>query len=136
MRTFIEQIPGGNYTGYYWMSDSEMPVVVKGEFPSTLLSQSLPFIVEGNLYDAKNNQSFSIRHNGSNPVVCQYNLNELSGCEKNPVAFIAHRLPGKGRVKFWELWKEEKDSMCEGLNTLRPFVRVFVGFEENNQDIN
>lgn len=130
MRTSINsllEIPKGNYTGYYWLSDAEKPEPVNGAF--TARQQTLPFIVEGNLYDADNDRSISIRHNGEKHIIHQYDLSNLSGFEKHPVALITHRLPGKGKVKFWELWKEEEDRLCAGMKTLRPYARVFVGFE-------
>ena len=129
MRTPIEQIPEGIYIGYYWLSNAEKPEPVEGKFSAAMLTQHLPFIVEGNLYDEAKGISISIRHNGDKHIIYEYNLHYLNGFEKNEVSFIAHRLSGKGKVKFWELWKEEEDYLCAGMKTLRPFARVFVGFE-------
>lgn len=131
MRTYLEQIPEGNYTGYYWLSNAEFPEVVSGNFPENLLEKTLPFVVEANLFDANNNQSISIRHNGERHVIQAYNLSDLTDFEKNEVAFIAHRLQEKGKAKFWELWREEADDLCAGMKTLRPYGRAFVGFETN-----
>jgi len=129
MRTIINHVPEGSYTGYYWLSNAEKPQRVNGNFPSETFTEKLPFIVEGNIYDEANQRSISIRHNGEKHVINQYNLDDLSGYEKNPVAFIGHRLLEKGKVKFWEIWKEEEDPLCTGMKTLRPYARVFVGFE-------
>lgn len=130
MRELITEIPSGNYTGYYWMSDAEKPVLVEHPeaFPNEALSQMIPFIVEGNLYDEVKKISIYIRHNGKGHVIYKYNLNNPSGFEMNMVSLIAHRLDGMGRVTFIELWKEEGDPLCENLKTLRPYARVFVGF--------
>ncbi len=132
MRKKITEIPEGNYIGYYWLSNAQEPVKVTGSFPSAILNQPLPFVVEGNLYDTNNKISISIRHNGSKHIIHQFDLKNTTGFGINPVEFIAHRLPGVNKVKFLELWKEVNDTLCEMMTTLRPYARVFVGFEEQN----
>lgn len=131
MREQIEHIPDGNFVGYYWLSNAQKPKIVNGDFPQNILEQQLPFIVEGSLYDAAIKCSIAIRHNGEKHVIYKYDLSSLTGIEINDVAFIAHRMLGKGKVKFRELWREEEDPLCAGMTTLRPHARVFVGFDEN-----
>lgn len=134
MRKTITEIPGGRYVGYYWLSNEEKPVSIRGNFPSNKLSNLPPFIVEGNIFDAERKVSISIRHNGKEQVIHQYDLHDLSGFEKHEVKIIPHRLQGKGKVLFWELWREEVDILCANMKTLVPYARVFTGFEESKSD--
>lgn len=130
MRTQLDTIPQGDYTGYYWLSDAEFPIPVSGNFPDDLL-KPLPLVAEANLYDATTNRSISVRHNGERHVIQQYDLKGIAGFEKNEVFIITHRLPQKGRAIFWELWRETEDPLCNNFKTLKPYGRVFVGFENN-----
>ncbi len=130
MREIINEVPRGSYSGYYWLSNAEKPVVVQGSFPEDILEKSLPFVVEANLWDDGAGHSISIRHNGEKHIIVRYNLNTPQGFEQHQVTFIAHRLPGKGRAKFVELWREETDELCNGINTLKPYGRAFIGFEK------
>lgn len=132
MKEPIKTIPDSDYTGYYWMSDSPTPVEVIGNFPTEKLqNNSIPFVLEGNLFDKEKNMSITIRHDGEKHIICQYDLNNMEGIEKHEVYLIPHRLRGKERMIFWELWKEEVDALCDGMKTLKPYARLFAGFDNN-----
>lgn len=128
MRTQICEVPQGQYTGYYWLSNSEFPVVVSGAFDNSILNNKLPFIVEAGLYNVAENTAVMIHHNGKANVIFQYNLSLENGVRNQEVCYEVQRLERIPAAKFFQIWKEEADALCAGMNVLKPYARVFAGF--------
>lgn len=122
------------YEGYIWQSDQTHPQVLRGkEFDlNQLMDGTNPFVIEGQLWDAENGISISIRNVDGKHIVNCYQVapRDLLGTSTvNVEQYIPHRMEGVGRLRFLRYWKAEKDEMCEDFETLRPEKLVFVGFD-------
>jgi len=122
------------YEGYIWKSDQTQPQVLLGkEFDIESINDGLnPFVIEGQLWDAENGISISIRNVDGKHIVNCYQVapRDLLGTSTvNVEQYIPHRMEGVGRLRFLRYWKAEKDEMCEDFETLRPEKLVFVGFD-------
>jgi CRISPR type III-associated protein (TIGR04423 family) len=122
----LADIPNLNYKGYYWLSDSETPVMVNGKFDSTQIKIN-PFIIEGMLWDEKTKKSIMISHTG-NYQIFEYDLKEIEG-ELVEKEYMAHRLAGVSKVCFKQLWQDVRDANCEGKEVLKMKAQIFVGFK-------
>ncbi len=125
------QIPTAKYEGYIWMSDQVVPQIFDGtEQQSLMLTDGEnPFVVEGQLWDAAQHRSVSIRYvdgcyKAAETVVTDEQL-------RAPVVnYIPHRIHGVKGLKFLRIWKEEVDPLCESMTTLQLQKSIFVGFEK------
>lgn len=126
--TSLSEIPDLNYIGYYWLSDSETPVMVNGKkFDSTQIKIN-PFIIEGMLWDEKAKKSIMITHTGSYQIF-EFDLKEIEG-EFVEKEYMAHRLDGVSKVCFKQLWKAEPDANCNDMKVLKMKAQIFVGFKK------
>lgn len=125
----ITSIPEGNYQGYIWMSDKEQPEIFKGEYhDKTTLPNTTPFIIEAQLFDGISGESYSVRFIDGDYIVNNVNVNTLKGDVQDQ--FFPASFPGApGKLHFKSVWREEKDSLCEGMMVLTPHEFVFVGFK-------
>ena len=120
----LSRIPPGKYEGYVWMSDKEMPAILKGQdIPRNIGGQS--FIQEALLWDAEHQQSIHVRHVGHLQVV-QYNMKDQK--IDDAITFLSHRIDSHKRLKFKRTWEEEKDPACADMAVLVPGELIFVGF--------
>jgi CRISPR type III-associated protein (TIGR04423 family) len=122
------------YEGYIWHSDQTHPQVLRGkEFDlDQLMDGANPFVIEGQLWDAEQGISISIRNvDGKHIVNCQQvTPRDLLGTTTTNVEkYIPHRIEGVGRLCFLRYWKAEGDELCEHFKALRPEKLVFIGFE-------
>lgn len=124
----FSEIPKGNYSGYYWMSDKDAPVQVNGEhnFPITLN----PFVIEAMLWDENNKRSIMITHTGRHHIY-QYDVEILAkeGIFEEK-QYMPHRLDAIKKVKFLQFWKGQPDPECAGFEVLILMASVFTGFEQ------
>ena len=123
------------YDGYLWYSDQKTPEVFEQkEWDENMLDENAnPFIIEGQLYDSENLVSYSIKYVDGKYIKNKY---QLKSTDFNNVDIIdildfkAHRM-GEGRVlQFLQYYREEVDSLCEGMKVLQPKEKVFVGFKK------
>ena len=126
------------YEGYIWQSDQTQPQVLHGEeFDVESLKDGVnPFVIEGQLWNADDGISISIRYvDGKHVKTCNKVTNEdLHGTSTvTPERYISH-IKGVGRLCFLRYWKAEKDEFCENFEALRPEKLVFVGFEKTKKE--
>lgn len=129
------QIKNAKYEGYLWQSDQSKPRIIgEGEPLSlTLTDGENPFVVEGLLWNPKENTSIQIRYVDGNYFVTTYEVKqeELDGsATMTPFTYLPHRLPGVKALKFLRQWEEVKDELCENMPTLQLKANIFVGFEK------
>lgn len=119
------KIEKSKYQGYLWYSNEKEPKVLTDEvFELEIPESTNPFIIEGQLYDGK--KSISIKYVDGKYIVNTYELDKLDRVIQDQV-FYSHRMGGK-QLKFKQIWKEQPDELCEGMQVLQPVELVFVGF--------
>lgn len=130
------KIEEGNYVGYLWMSNSSTPECWKEPklFSKELDTNQNPFVIEGMLFDADRQVSYSIKYVDGEYIVHRWNLQE----DFPPVDFesttfhcSAHSRIG-GNLLFKRYWHIVPDHACLDMPVLMPYAQVFVGF--NNID--
>lgn len=123
------KIEKSKYQGYLWYSDKKEPQVLNNEvFELEIADSSNPFVIEGQLFDGK--KSISIKYVDGKYIVNTYDLDALDGVMQEQ-KFYSHRMDGK-QLKFRQIWKEQPDELCEGMQVLQPAELIFVGF--NNEE--
>ena len=125
----LTDIPVGKpLTGYLWVSDQPYPKKFIEE-PINILpaDNENPFIVEGNLYDDRQQLSYSIQYIDGEYLVFRFNMNDPDDIF-TAEQYIPHHLDGVDKICFMQYWTAEKDKFCEEMEVLKPTVHVFVGF--------
>ncbi len=123
------KIEKSKYQGYLWYSDKKEPQVLNNEvFELEIADNANPFVIEGLLFDGQ--KSINIKYVDGKYIVNTYDLNALDGVMQEQ-KFYSHRMDGK-QLKFRQIWKEQPDELCEGMQVLQPAELVFVGF--NNEE--
>lgn len=120
------------YDGYLWYSDQSEPIVLnKCEFELDIDDSRNPFVVEGHLYDYKNNRSTRIRYVDGHYIYKTYDLNSLMGESSIDIFYPSSKRFNGKKLRFSQYWREgEPDSLLEGMKVLEPKEYVFIGFEE------
>lgn len=118
------------YEGYIWYSNKTCPEK-KTKFYRSLFTD-LPFIIEGNLYSRENEISISIKNIDGQYLVKQWDLKDLPKDQITKQTFIAHNLDGENKIEMIQFWEESaEDNLLEGMKTLIPSWRAFVGFKKD-----
>jgi CRISPR type III-associated protein (TIGR04423 family) len=122
------------YDGYLWYSDQKTPEVFEQKaWDESMLDENVnPFVIEGQLYDSENLVSYSIKYVDGKYIIKKYQLKstDFNNVDIDILDFKAHRM-GEGRVlQFLQYYREEEDSLCEGMKVLQPKEKVFVGFKK------
>lgn len=121
------KIEKSKYQGYLWYSDKKEPQVLHDEvFELEIADNTNPFVIEGQLFDGQ--KSISIKYVDGKYIVNTYDLNTLDGVMQEQT-FHSHRMEGK-LLKFKQIWKNQSDELCEGMQVLQPAELVFVGFND------
>lgn len=144
----------GNFEGYLWKSNEQEPEVYFGEglLPAyTFDDETNPFIIEGQLFDAKAGLSVSIKYvdgeykikkyfiekKDSNHPSFFYVIKDDDGENKVEIHCEIKELHYKGNSKlkghnlhFYELWEEKPDSLCCNMKVLEATKVIFAGFEK------
>ncbi|MGM0944692.1 MAG: TIGR04423 family type III CRISPR-associated protein [Bacteroidota bacterium] len=127
----ISQIPDYKFTGYYWMSDKDKPVILFEEsFPKSEMLKSLnPFCVEALLFSKEKKISIHIQHTGQY-LVTAYDHQELDKLETVPKEYIPHKLEQVQKVIFKQVWEEMPLEVDESTSfpSLKPTALIFSGF--------
>ncbi len=128
----IHQIPFDlAYEGYYWYSNASKPIVLRQETISEALFTTLPFIIEGNLYNEVMNISIHIKNIDGKYWITQANLNDVNPNNMTEKTYLPHDLNLKGikKIKLVHYWQEsEPDELLAGMRTLVPVWMAFKGF--------
>lgn len=125
----IAALPNMEYFGYLWYSDSEKPVVLKGERVSVSKGTNHPFIVEGNLISLNGLVSINIKQVGSRQLITQFDVEIIKKDERLKVEklmYTPHKLEGYRELVFEQVWALESDSQCCGWESYRPAYQYFV----------
>ncbi len=160
-----------SYQGYIWLSDVSKPIVVKDETIGNAIARYLtgnekvktfnwesvakndanPFILEGQLYDEKRQQSFSIKNVEGKTRVLKYescDLDDKEGSDSNRViaSYIPNRMKelANKKLQFLQVWEEKEDCLwnkdsnnpeyyCLGMKSLVPSNLIFLGFIDDNK---
>jgi CRISPR type III-associated protein (TIGR04423 family) len=124
------------YDGYLWYSDQKTPEVFEQKaWDESMLDENVnPFVIEGQLYDSENLVSYSVKYVDGKYIIKKYQLKSTDfnnvDVDIDILDFKAHRM-GEGRVlQFLQYYREEEDSLCEGMKVLQPAEKVFVGFKK------
>ena len=120
-------IPSGEQVqGYYWVSDSESPVIIDGPFDGMeLIASSNPFVIEAQFYIKLTRISYSIKYiDGGYYVQAQPVTDEMTVNAKSFISKWDERL----KLLFSTVWVAEPDPLCCNMDVLMPANCVFVGF--------
>lgn len=136
----INDIPKDRpFVGYYWMSNAQKPHVLNDEtLPEEFYGQN-PFVVEAELYDEENHQSFSVHQAGNVTACTVFSVKPEDIADDNDnvrhVFFYPVRMEGIGKLEFLEYWEPvaDQDDACLGMPSLRMTKRVFVGFSKEEK---
>lgn len=121
-----------DYEGYLWCSNESAPKQVNKISRDDFTT--LPFIVEGNLYSAKDKISVRVGNIDGAYFITQGIVKDLPEEQITRQEFVAHKLDGIAKVKMIQYWEEsEKDELLEGMKTLKPSWSAFVGFIKNDE---
>lgn len=127
----ISQIPDWKFTGYYWMSNKDKPVMLFEEtFPKEKILASInPFCVEALLYSKEKGISIHIQHTGQYQVTA-FDHQELDKVETVLKEYIPHKLEQVKKVIFKQVWEEAPMEVDESTSfpTLKPSALIFSGF--------
>jgi len=126
-RAALERIPAGNYEGYLWYSDAEAPKVFPrdGAFTDDLETATIPFVVEGWLYDRENDTSYAIRYVDGKYLRVAYDLTLV---DNQRTEYVAHDLGDIKAFSVAEHWAPEEDPYCAKMPVLRHAWTAFAGF--------
>jgi CRISPR type III-associated protein (TIGR04423 family) len=124
----IEEIPSGDYQGYYWLSNSSKPdVQYTGDIDKSLFNK-LPFVIEANYYSNEKNISINVKNIDGKYVV---SLIDVEGCEATE--YIGHDIDSNFLVV--EAWEDKQDNLLENLKTKVPSWVAFKGFVESKKSL-
>ena len=126
-----------NCEGYLWWSDQQTPQVYQDEALDICLDETKnPFVVEGQLYDRVNCQSYSIKSVDGQYLINKYKVTEqdFSNPDNELKRFFSNRMDGRW-LKFLHYWEKKEDENCMGMPVLTFTKNVFVGFNEKEDII-
>jgi CRISPR type III-associated protein (TIGR04423 family) len=127
----LHTIPNYKFTGYYWVSDQDKPVMLFDEvFPKDKFEKGInPFCIEALLYSETEQVSIHIQHTG-HYLIHAYDLKQLAGLEVVEKTYLPHKLENVEKVKFKQVWEEVPlyVSGDESMPTLKPSALIFSGF--------
>lgn len=113
------------------MSDATKPKVLLGDEYGPLPSATEnPFVIEAQLYDPASHMSYGIKYVDGKYIVTPVDLSEeaLKKCVLEEKTFLPHRMQGIFALRFYQLWREEEDELCDNMKVLQPKELAFAGF--------
>ncbi len=121
-------IPSGeDVQGYYWFSNSELPVVVDGHFNGLNLSDYItPFIIEAQLYNRGKQVSYSVKYIDGHYYIQETNVTEQT---INDAKSFISKWDDNLNLLFTTRWIKKPDSLCCNMDVLMPANCIFVGFK-------
>ena len=133
----METIKINKCKGYLWWSDQPKPKVYQDESIDICLYEAKnPFVVEGQLYDEENKESYSIKYVDGKYHINKYKVNEsdLINQDNEVKSYLSNRMDDRW-LKFLRYWEEKEDENCMGMPVLTLTKNVFIGFDEKKEDI-
>ncbi len=122
------------YEGYVWYSDSTMPQIINNEeFQLEIADNSNPFIIEAQLFDHSNKQSFNVKYVDGKHYIKTYILSDSEVNQKADIRiYIGNRMENK-KLRFLQRWEKKQDPLCENMETYYPTELIFIGFESSKK---
>lgn len=128
----METIKIKNCEGYLWWSDQEEPELYDEKALDVSLDETKnPFVVEGQLYDKEEKESYSIKYVDGQYLIKTYKVeaSDFTNKENETKKFLSNRMGGRW-LEFLRYWEEKKDENCMNMPVLTFTKNVFVGFKE------
>lgn len=128
----MEIIKIKNCEGYLWWSDQEEPELYDEKALDVSLDETKnPFVVEGQLYDKEEKESYSIKYVDGQYLIKTYKVeaSDFTNKENETKKFLSNRMGGRW-LEFLRYWEEKKDKNCMNMPVLTFTKNVFVGFKE------
>ena len=133
----METIKIKNCEGYLWWSDQEEPKIYDGKALDVSLDETKnPFVVEGQLYDKEEKNSYSIKYVDGQYLISIYKVEDRDYTNKDNEhkSFLSNRMGGRW-LKFLRYWEEKEDENCMAMLVLTFTKNVFIGFKEKEDKI-
>jgi CRISPR type III-associated protein (TIGR04423 family) len=136
----LENIPSGNYQGYYWKSNMTKPKVqLSGDIDKAVFKQ-LPFVLEANYYDPGTEKSIQVKNIDGKYLVAEIDVKDCEAKE-----YIGHDI--ERNFLLVEAWANTQDetyfddegnemSFLEGMTTKTPVWSAFKGFVKSKKQKN
>ena len=131
----METIKINKCEGYLWWSDQQEPNIYDGDALDISLDETNnPFVVEGQLYDQEEMESYSIKYVDGQYLINKYKVDEsdLTNLDNEKKSFFSNRMADRW-LKFLRYWEEKNDENCMGMPVLTLTKNVFVGFDERKE---
>lgn len=131
----LDDIPNGDYEGYFWVSNSKEPKKIPDESSLTEMKsiQGNPFVMEALLYDRNEEISIHVQHTGRQQIICYdwkaFDESSLISERQDKATFIPQKIKGIEGLEFQRIWKKENDLLCAGKKVLKMHALVFTGFK-------
>lgn len=131
----LDDIPNGDYEGYFWASNSKEPKKILDESSLTEMKSihGNPFVMEALLYDRKAEISIHVQHTGRQQIICYnwkaFDESSLISEHQDKATFIPQKINGIKCLEFQRIWKKEKDPLCADKDVLKMYALVFTGFK-------
>ena len=118
------------YEGYVQMSDSRITSKYLFKIAKKLpnweeLHNEINYILEMALFDPMSKKSILIRQQNSEWLVIDKILDE-----DEPTDLYFTLTEDTPKIKIAQIWEEEKNEFCLGLDVLEPKYLLFAGFEK------
>ena len=133
----METIKINKCKGYLWWSNQQKPKVYQDELIDICLDEAKnPFVVEGQLYDEENKESYSVKYVDGLYLINKYKVDEsdFTNPDNQIKSYLFNRMDDRW-LKFLSYWEEKKDANCMGMPVLTLTKNVFIGFDERKEDI-
>ena len=140
-RICIKDIKPLTYEGYLWMSDQENPAVYENDSVTLPEEGANPFVVEGQLYNEKEELSYSIKFVDGQYIVQEYEVTEtdMKSPDNQIKTYLSNRM-GDKKLQFLRYWEEvpDEDNFTDsnnpkGLPVLTQTKNVFIGFKKQEE---
>ena len=137
----LNEIQKRCFTGYYWLSDADEPVILNNETVDLAkYENSNPFIQEA--YFADELLSYSIKHFDSlGHIVIESEYNSFDIATEHtyladPAVVRAGLKNGLeiSKISFSQEWGDVEDDLCENMMVLQPAKIAFIGFNPKQEE--
>ena len=131
----METIKINKCEGYLWWSDQQKPKVYQDASIDICLDEvQNPFVVEGQLYDEENKESYSIKYVDGQYLINKYKVDDsaFANQDNQIKSYLSNRMDDHW-LKFIRYWEEKEDENCMGMPVLALTKNVFVGFDERKE---
>lgn len=124
-----------SFEGYYWLSNEDRPVNLKGHLDDfkKSLDPIVPFIVEANLFNEKEQISISLKHIEGKYIITRVDLKQPKENIQLSEEDSFKTIDGFNDIKVVNLWQAEEDELLEGMEVMTPLMTVFTGFKNSKK---